>query len=199
MYLKKPLVNSGGFSFLNNLNKGNEMPNLIQYIIQEDPSKKTLSDLFADRVIDDYKKSRSEVYRTKKSDAPKNWGKKTEAHLNEYLKKDKSVYPGKTTTGLLAPFKDFSRNYQQMKDDESIGNDKFFHCKANYEAAKRGEWGEFVGKAISSVREFPLGTIKHGIQDTSNDWEANRRGWRGAKAGKNLLESCSRNPRDYYK
>ena len=35
------------------------MPNLIRYIIQEDPTKKTLSDLFADRVIDDYKKSHS--------------------------------------------------------------------------------------------------------------------------------------------
>ena len=45
----------------------------------------------------------------------------------------------------------------------------------------------------------PYGTIKGGIQDSSDDWEANRRGWRGAKAGKNLLESCSRNPRDYYK
>ena len=74
-----------------------------------------------------------------------------------------------------------------------------FHCKANYEAAKRGKWGEFVGKAMSAMREFPYGTIKGGIQDSSDDWEANRRGWRGAKAGKNLLESCSRNPRDYYK
>lgn len=52
---------------------------------------------------------------------------------------------------------------------------------------------------MSAVREFPYGTIKNGIQDTSDDWEANRRGWQGAKSGKNLLESCSRNPRDYYK
>ena len=90
------------------------------------------------------------------------------------------------TIGLLAPFKDLKRNYDTMKKDNYDGNDKFFHCKANYEAAKRGKWGEFVG-------------IKGGIQDSSDDWEANRRGWRGAKAGKNLLESCSRNPRDYYK
>ncbi len=52
---------------------------------------------------------------------------------------------------------------------------------------------------LGRVREFPYGTIKDGIQVSSDDWEANRRGWRGAKSGKSLLESCSRNPRDYYK
>lgn len=52
---------------------------------------------------------------------------------------------------------------------------------------------------MSAVREFPYGTIKDGIQASSDDWKANRRGWRGAKAGENLLKSCSRNPRDYYK
>jgi len=30
----------------------------------------------------------------------------------------------------------------------------FFHCKANYEAAKRGNWGAGVGKAISIGREI---------------------------------------------
>lgn len=63
------------------------MSNLIQYIIQKDPSKKSLSDLFTNRVVDDYKKAQSGNYQTKKSDVPENWGKKTEAHLNEYLKK----------------------------------------------------------------------------------------------------------------
>lgn len=175
------------------------MPNLIRYIIQDNPEKKTLSDLFADRIIDDYKKAQSGIYRTKKSDIPQNWGKKTEKHLNNYLKKDKSSFSQENEFWFTAPFKDFDRNFAAMKKDRSIGNDKFFHCKANYEAAKRGKWGEFVGKVMSGAREFPIGTIKDGIQASSDDWEANRRGWRGAKAGKNLLESCSRNPRDYYK
>ena len=174
------------------------MTNLIRYIIQEDPTKKTLSDLFADRVIDDYKKSHSGIYRTQKEDIAKEWGKKTEANLNKYLK-NKSNYSKKNESRFLAPFNDFLRNYEQMKKDKNIGNDKFFHCKANYEAAKRGKWGEFVGKTISAVREFPYGTLLDGIQASSDDWEAHRRGWRGAKTGKNLLESCSRNPRDYYK
>ena len=52
------------------------MTNLIRYIIQEDPTKKTLSDLFADRVIDDYKKFYSGIYRTKKEDIAKEWGKR---------------------------------------------------------------------------------------------------------------------------
>ncbi len=175
------------------------MSNLIRYIIQDDPSEERVSGLLFDRVINDYKKASSGKYRTKKSEEPDDWGKKTESHLNEYLKKEKSVYPGKTRTGLLAPFKDFIRNKEAMKTDGRIGNDKFFHCRANYEAAKRGRWGEFVGKTMSVVREFPYGTIKDGIQASSDDWEANRRGWRGAKSGKSLLESCSRNPRDYYK
>lgn len=117
------------------------MSNLIRYIIQEDPEKKTLSNLFTNRIIDDYKKVRSGIYRTKKSDVPENWGKKTEAHLNEYIRKNKSVYPEKIRTGFIAPFKDLKRNEKAMELDGRIGNDKFFHCKANYEAAKRGQWG----------------------------------------------------------
>lgn len=59
--------------------------------------------------------------------------------------------------------------------------------------------GEFVGKMLSLSREVTQNLLGESIQDYSDDWEANRRGWRGAKAGKSLLESCSRNPRDYYK
>ena len=165
-----------------------------RYIIQEDPSKK-----FSIDNIENSKKDYLETYRTKKSNISENWGKKTEAHLNEYMQKNKSNYPGKTRTGLLAPFYDFVQNKKEMEEDATIGNDKFFHCKANYEAAKRGKWGEFVAKTLSTAREFPYGVMKDGIQASSDDWEANRRGWQGAKSGKNLLESCSRNPRDYYK
>ena len=42
------------------------MPNLIRYIIQEDPEKKVPSDLFADRAISDYKKAQLGIYRTYK-------------------------------------------------------------------------------------------------------------------------------------
>lgn len=173
------------------------MSNLIQYIIQEDPSKKTLSDLSTDNLIENYKKISSGKYRTRKSDVSENWGKKTEKYLNNYLKNNNSITERKNN--LLAPFQDFIDNYNEMKKSKIIGSDKFFHCKANYEAAQRGKWGEFVGKAMSAVREFPYGIVKDGLQSVSDDWEANRRGWRGAKAGKNLLESCSRNPQDYYK
>lgn len=175
------------------------MPNLIQYIIQDDPSKKTLSDLAADKTIEVYKKASSGVFRTPKSTISKNWGKGTEAHLNGYLKKDKSSFPKGNESWLTAPFHDFFRNKNSMEADGRIGNDKFFHCKANYEAAKRGKWGELVGKTLSLAREASQNLMGEGAQDYSDDWEANRRGWRGAKTGKNLLESCPRNPRDYYK
>ena len=63
-------------------------------------------------------------------------------------------YPGVTYTGIVAPFHDMWRNYKTMRDEQKwTGGDNFFHCKANYEAAKRGRWGEIVSKAISAGRE----------------------------------------------
>ena len=70
------------------------MSNLIRYIIQEDPSKK-----FSIDNIENSKKDYLETYRTKKSNISENWGKKIEAHLNEYMQKNKSNYPGKQERG----------------------------------------------------------------------------------------------------
>ncbi|TAG67879.1 MAG: hypothetical protein EAZ25_05665 [Oscillatoriales cyanobacterium] len=44
----------------------------------------------------------------------------------------------------------FIRNFQDMK---KVGADKYFHCKANCEAAQLGPEGEFVAKFISDTRE----------------------------------------------
>lgn len=49
---------------------------------------------------------------------------------------------GRVRTGLVAPIKDLSRNYFTMKEKQLDPSDHFFHCKANYEAASRGAYGE---------------------------------------------------------
>lgn len=52
------------------------MSNLIQYIIQKDPSKKSLSDLFTNRVVDDYKKPNQEITKLKNQMSLKTGAKK---------------------------------------------------------------------------------------------------------------------------
>lgn len=49
---------------------------------------------------------------------------------------------------------DFLRNYDAMREANTIGADKYFHCKANSKAAQRGTWGEARAAAISDMREW---------------------------------------------
>lgn len=125
-----------------------------------------------------------------------NWGKKTEKKLNKYM--ENYQYPERSSYNIGAPIEDMYRNHNDLKKLGLEGADKFFHCKGNYEAAKRGKWGRVVGKAMSFGKEV-LDMPRYGMQDSLDDWEANRQGWRGAKKGKSLLESCPRNPRHYFK
>ncbi len=125
------------------------------------------------------------------------WGQGTAQKLDEYMQGYNS-YPGKTRTGLLAPFHDMWRNYKTMTDEQKwIGGDNFFHCKANYEAAKRGPWGELVGKTVSTGRELLGRLAGDALSDARKDWHANSMGWNGAKQGLTLKESCPTNPKDY--
>lgn len=48
---------------------------------------------------------------------------------------------------------DLSRNYFDMKKDNTIGGDDYFHCKANYEATSRGITGEKIAKKLSDLKE----------------------------------------------
>ena len=128
-----------------------------------------------------------------------NWGEKTSHLLTNYLQNQRQDYPGKTNTGIVAPFKDMLNNYNEMKNINLVGADNFFHCKANYEASKRGPWGEFVSKVGSFGREA-FGLLHgDGIADVQKDWNANQMGWNGSKKGLTLEESCPTNPKAYYK
>ncbi len=123
-------------------------------------------------------------------------GNKTKKVLDDYIKNYKD-YPGKTATGIIAPYKDMKRNFNDMKKLELKGADKFFHCKSNYEASKRGAWGKVVSRAMSLAKETK-DIFEYGFEDSLSDWHANQRGWNGAKEKKSLLEACPTQPR-YYK
>ncbi|SOB59839.1 protein of unknown function [Pseudodesulfovibrio profundus] len=64
--------------------------------------------------------------------------------------------------GSLAPFvrqgaegsSDFVRNYTDMREANTVGADKYFHCKANYEASKRGPGGKAAAWTLSEAREL---------------------------------------------
>ncbi|WP_459873990.1 hypothetical protein, partial [Endothiovibrio diazotrophicus] len=55
---------------------------------------------------------------------------------------------------------DFLNNYSDMRDANTIGGDKYFHCKANCEAAQRGEGGQDAAQCISDSREWVDQNIK---------------------------------------
>ncbi len=79
----------------------------------------------------------------------------------------------------------FLVNYYKMRDADTHGADKYFHAKANCEAAQRGIVGEMIAKAISDLREFvdiyknihiKKYTIEESIKDIQEDLEANQEG-----------------------
>lgn len=55
---------------------------------------------------------------------------------------------------------DFFRNYQDMRNANTVGGDKYFHCKANCEAAQRGPDGADYAKKISDAREWVDENVK---------------------------------------
>lgn len=103
----------------------------------------------------------------------------------------------KEKLGKLKPakdaFDDFVRNRQDMIDAKFKGGDKYFHCKANYEAAKRGWVGKATGFALNVGREL-YGTIKgDGPKDMLEDMKANAYGYNAAKSNKykSAKEACA--------
>jgi hypothetical protein len=72
---------------------------------------------------------------------------------------------------------DFVSNYNAMRDANTIGADKYFHAKANCQAAQRGSAGEGTAEVISDVRELVDQKVKGDPESASHDdQEANRAG-----------------------
>jgi RHS repeat-associated protein len=83
--------------------------------------------------------------------------------------------------------RDFLDNYRDMKDANTIGGDKYFHCLANCEAARRGPGGRAVahgGSAIREMLDFPQNiydglTPTEALLDCVVDEAANAKGREG--------------------
>jgi len=50
--------------------------------------------------------------------------------------------------------KDMRRNYFDMHRDNTKKADDYFHCKANYEAAARGEYGNALAMGLGNEKEL---------------------------------------------
>lgn len=86
-------------------------------------------------------------------------------------------------------------NYVDMRRANTIGADKYFHCKGNCEAAQQGAVGAEAAKFISDLREL-YGRLKGDpAEDEQADQEANRHGREGGL--NNPTTPCSTVCRDY--
>ena len=98
--------------------------------------------------------------------------------------------------------KDMARNYFDMKKDKTIGGDDYFHCKANFEASQRGDYGEKTAKALGDAKErfdyfknrlFRAKSGPQAYQDYLHDTDVNMQGRHQAKTGlySNSREGCN--------
>ena len=79
---------------------------------------------------------------------------------------------------------DFVQNYRHMREANTIGADKYFHCNANCEATQRGEHGEVMATLLSNFRELFDRLVKGDPLEASDaDQEANRHGRENASTG----------------
>lgn len=91
--------------------------------------------------------------------------------------------------------KDFWDNYQDMRDANTIGADKYFHCKANCEAASRGAGGDIESSLLSEMRELFDEYVKGDPPSACNaDRAANDHGRRAGRNNRNVDCSQACNP-----
>lgn len=102
----------------------------------------------------------------------------------QYWEDVKNFYPD-----VLGSTNDFFRNYKDMRNANTIGADKYFHCKANCQASKRGAGGRLQSRLISETREQFDHRIKGDSQESCNaDREANDH---GRDIGFKSMEQCN--------
>ncbi|NWH22733.1 serum amyloid A protein-like [Grus americana] len=75
---------------------------------------------------------------------------------------------------------DMFRAYQDMREANYKGADKYFHARGNYDAAQRGPGGAWAARVISDAREkWQSDMSGRGQEDTLADQEANAWGRNG--------------------
>jgi uncharacterized protein RhaS with RHS repeats len=95
--------------------------------------------------------------------------------------------------GTFPAINDFLRNYQDMRDANTIGGDKYFHCKANCEATKRGSSAKWMACKISNLREIVDQRIKGDPKSASQDDQvANTHGRTKAFSQQSCNQVCAK-------
>lgn len=106
-------------------------------------------------------------------------------------------------TEVMGAVSDLSRNYWDMKRDNTVGGDNYFHCKANYEAAQRGKYGTLTAQILGNQKDAIDYFINRGYKGLSypdaladywHDKDVNRQ---GRELVKNPLYSTARDACDY--
>lgn len=110
----------------------------------------------------------------------------------------KRQHPVKQIAGAVA---DMTRNYIDMIQRNIIGSDDYFHCKANYEAADRGPWGQATAQWLGDKKEdfdyyknrFRGLTPSEAYIDKLHDKKINEIGRQRAQSGvySNSKEACA--------
>lgn len=118
---------------------------------------------------------------TSSFDAIKNFQKRENLRVDGIMKPNGPTVTAmndklSVSDALSGAYHDFKDNYKKMKEARTIDADKYFHCKANYEAASRGPVGYAASKALSDGREV-YGFLKgDGLKDIHEDQIANTYG-----------------------
>ncbi|MCL6592212.1 MAG: hypothetical protein K6U80_19980 [Firmicutes bacterium] len=84
----------------------------------------------------------------------------------------------------------FVKNYMKMREANTIGADKYFHCMANCEASRLGLIGELTAMLISEAREIFDYITGDPRSACNEDRIANMKGRKGDK-NKSCREVCS--------
>lgn len=110
--------------------------------------------------------------------------KEIKSSLVDYYRKSKVGQ----TVGTVS---DFASNYDDMRDANTIGADKYFHCKANCEASKRGENGQKAAEVLSDARETFDQKVKGDKPAASvEDQKANKYGRDSHKNHESCSDTC---------
>ena len=101
--------------------------------------------------------------------------------------------PNDPLNQISGAINDFLFNYLNMREARTISADKYFHCKANCEAARRGASGKAVACFISDTRELWDQYIKgYPVSDSASDQVANEYGRNfGTRSSMSCALACS--------
>jgi hypothetical protein len=105
------------------------------------------------------------------------------------LRDPDGLQPGRRNNG--SAWNDFKDQYDKMREANWKNSDKYFHCMANCEAAKKGH--SKGAKDLSDLREWFDEHIKgDSKQDCDADQEANKHGREAGENGEDCKSACDK-------